>query len=71
MNRPLWVQKLSDEQLKQMLSYVQDIEILGHTKEKEVLIILRTWYSQKDDTEKLKAFSLDVLKESAFRWWKQ
>ena len=42
MNRPLWVQKLSDEQLKEMLTYVQDMEILGGTQEEKVLQITET-----------------------------
>lgn len=70
MNRTLWVQKLSDEQLKEMLTYVQDIEILGGTQEEKVLQITETWYSQKIGIERLMAFSIDVWKEAALRWWK-
>ena len=68
MNRPLWVQKLSDEQLKEILSYVQDIEILGGTDNEKVLNITETWYDQKVGIERLMAFSIDVWKEAAFRW---
>ena len=68
MNRPLWVQKLSDERLKEMLSYVQDIEILGSTDNEKVLNITETWYDQKVGIERLMAFSIDVWKEAALRW---
>lgn len=71
MNRPLWVQKLSDKQLREMLSYTQDIENLGNTDNETVLQITETWYNQKVGLERLMAFSIDVWKESAFRWWKQ
>ena len=68
MNRPLWVQKLSDEQLKEMLSYTQDIEILGGTDNEKVLNITEIWYDQKVGIERLMAFSIDVCKEAALRW---
>lgn len=71
MNRPLWVQKLSDEQLKEMLSYTQDIEILGGTDNEKVWNIADTWYSQNVGIERLLSFSVDVWKEAAYRWWNQ
>lgn len=71
MKRPLWVQKLSDDRLKQMLIYVQDIEILGITKSEEVLHIIDTWYSHINEDKRLITFSMDVLKEVACRWQDQ
>lgn len=68
MNRPLWVQKLSDEKLKNMLEYTQDIEATGVARAEEVWHIVETWYSQKVGIERLMAFSIDVWKEAAFRW---
>lgn len=71
MKRPLWVQKLSDKQLKEMLVYVEDMERAGGTQEEKVLNIIETWYDQKVGLEKLLAFSIDVWKEAAFRWQHQ
>ena len=68
MSRPLWVQKLSDKQLKEMLVYVDDMERVGGTQEEKVLNIIETWYDQKVGLEKLLAFSIDVWKEAAIRW---
>lgn len=69
MNTPLWVGKLSDDQLKEMLSCTQDIEILGGTDNVKVLNITETWYDQKTGIDRLVAFSIDVWKEAAIRWW--
>lgn len=70
MNRPLWVQKLSDEKLKEMLSQIQDFEITGVIQHNEVRNIINTWYDQNTVMEKMIACSIDVWKEAAFRWWK-
>ena len=71
MGRPLWVQKLSDKQLKEMLVYVDDMERVGGIQEEKVLNIIETWYDQKVGLEKLLAFSIDVWKEAAIRWQRQ
>ena len=71
MRRPLWVQKLSDAQLKEMISYADDIEITGKVRFDEAKNILRTWYYQRTGMERAIAFCADVYKEAAFRWMKQ
>ena len=68
MNRPLWVQKLSNEQLKKMLEYVQDIELSGVVHSENAQLIIDTWYDHKVGIERVLAFSVDVWKEAAFRW---
>lgn len=67
-NRPLWVQKLSDEQLRKLLSQVWDFEISGVIQHDEVRHIINTWYDQNTGMEKMMACSIDVWKEAAFRW---
>lgn len=70
--RPLWLEKLNDEQLKNMLIHAQDIEILSKTTDKEVLNVFETWYEHhKTRTEQLTAFCSDVYKEAAYRWLKE
>ena len=68
MNRPLWVQKLSNEQLKEMLEYARDIEASGVIYSEMARRIINTWYSHKVGMERAMAFSVDVWKEAAFRW---
>lgn len=51
MKRPLWVQKLSNAQLKEMISYADDIEITGKVRFNEVknmLILLLTTARTRD-----------------------
>lgn len=68
MNRPLWVQKLSNEQLKEMLEYVRDSEASGVVHSEKAWRIIDTWYNHKVGLERVMAFSVDVWKEAAFRW---
>lgn len=68
MNRPLWIQKLSNEQLKEMLEYVRDSEVSGVVHSEKAWRIIDTWYSHKVGLERVMAFSVDVWKEAAFRW---
>ena len=68
MNRPLWVQKLSDKQLKEVLEYARDSEAYGVVHSEKVRSIIDTWYSHKVGLERVMAFSVDVWKEAAFRW---
>lgn len=71
MKRPLWVQKLSNAQLKEMISYAGDIEITCKVRFNEVKNILIAWYYQRTGMERAIAFCVDVYKEAAFRWMKQ
>jgi hypothetical protein len=68
MKRPLWVQKLSDAQLKEMISYADDIEITGKVRFNKAKNIIDTWYMQRTRLERAISFSIDVYKEAAFRW---
>ena len=70
MSRPLWLEKLSDEQLNEMISYTETIDIVGGTTNDKVLTVIDTWYHQKTVLEKLMAFCIDVWKEAAYRWHK-
>lgn len=70
MHRPLWVQKLSDEQLNELLQYIQDIEASGVVNSEKVRHIINTWYDDKVGLIGVTAFSIDVWKEAALRWQK-
>lgn len=65
------MQKLSDEQLKELLECARDFEASGVVRSDKVWHILEAWYDHKVGIERAMAFSVDVWKEAAFRWWNQ
>ena len=68
MNKALWTQKLSDEQLKEMLEYVCDSEASGIVHSEKAWNIINTYYGHKVGLERVMAFSIDIWKEAASRW---
>lgn len=69
MQRPLWVQKVSDDELNELLEYVDEIESNGVAPNEKVKHILNTWYYNHEvGLEKMVRFSIDVWKEAADRW---
>ena len=68
MRRPLWVQKLSDEKLKQMIEDLNALEATGNTDKEYLRQIADTWYLSRTGTERLMLMANDCYKEAAFRW---
>lgn len=68
MKRPLWVQKLSDNKLKEILSKIDELQNTGATGDEELRSLAETWYDNSVGTERFMALSIDVWKEAAFRW---
>lgn len=68
MKRPLWVQKLSDQKLKQLIEDIQILEATGSTDREYVRQIADAWYISKTGVERLWLMSIDCYKEAAFRW---
>lgn len=68
MNTLLWTQKLSDDQLRKMLEYADDIAETGTIRFEEARRIINAWYTQSVGTERMLSFSMDVWKEAARRW---
>ena len=67
MERPIWVQKMTDKKLKQLLEDIQSLEYSCSTKE-YIRQIANTWYIAKTDVERLMLMMNDCYKEAAFRW---
>lgn len=67
MNRALWVQKISDTNLKNMLWAVELMDRTDEIPNEQVKHIINGYYSGTTDVC-IKNFRLDVLKEAAFRW---
>lgn len=68
MRRPLWVQKLSDEKLKQLIEDLYALEATGRTDREYLRQIADTWYSSNTGIERLMLMANDCYKEAAFRW---
>lgn len=68
MKRPLWVQKLSDAKLKEMITYAESIETTGEIRFIKARNIINTWYDHHTGMERGVAFCIDVYKEACFRW---
>lgn len=47
MKRPLWVQKLSDAQLREMITYAESIETTGEIRDIKERNIINTWYDHR------------------------
>ena len=67
-NRLLWLEKLSDKELKDILLKVRDLQITGVTSDEELRNIADTWYDNKVGIERFTCLSIDIWKEAAFRW---
>lgn len=68
MKRPLWVQKLSDNKLKEILGKVDELQITGVTGDEELRSLAETWYDNFVGMERFMSLSIDIWKEAAFRW---
>ena len=68
MNRKLWTQKLSDDQLKRFLDKIDKLQITEKTEDEELISIANTWYNNVVAVERFRMLSYDVWKEAAFRW---
>lgn len=69
MHRPLWVQNVSDDELNELLGYVDEIESSCAVPNEKVKHILYTcYYNYEVGLEKMTCFSIDVWKEAAYRW---
>ena len=68
MNKPLWVQELTYDQLAEMLNFIEDAEIKGITDSSTLLLTMNTWYDHLLKEQQLVNLSIDIRKEAADRW---
>lgn len=69
MHRPLWVQKLTDKKLKELLEKIDDLQNIGATGDEELRSLSETWYDNRVGIERFTALSIDVWKEAALRFY--
>lgn len=69
MYRPLWVQKLTDKKLKELLEKIDDLQNTGVTGDEELRSLAETWYDNRVGIERFTALSIDVWKEAALRFY--
>jgi hypothetical protein len=70
-NRKLFLQKLSDEKLKELISLLESLEIKGATDSEILRGYADTWYDNKIGIERLVCLQIDVYKETAYRWYER
>jgi hypothetical protein len=68
MNSKLFLQKLSDEKLKEVIGLLETLEINGSTDSELLHHYANTWYDNKVGIERLLCLQNDVYKEAAYRW---
>lgn len=68
MRRPLFLEKMTDKELKELIDVFETINITGTTDNEKVLHLAETWYSFKTGVERLIFLQADVYKEAAYRW---
>lgn len=69
MHRPLWVQKLTDQKLKELLEKIDDLQNTGSTGDEELRSLSETWYDNRVGVDRFIALSIDVWKEAALRYY--
>lgn len=69
MYRPLWVQKLTDKKLKELLEKIDNLRNTGVTDDEELINLSDTWYDNKVGIDRFMLLSIDVWKEAALRFY--
>lgn len=69
MNRPLWVQKLTDKRLKALLEKLDELQNTGVADDEELICLSKTWYDNRVGMERFLSLSIDVWKEASFRFY--
>lgn len=69
MRRPLWVQKLTDKKLKELLEKIDDLQNTGVTGDEELRSLSEIWYDNRVGVERFTVLSIDVWKEAALRFY--
>lgn len=65
---PLWLQKLNDEKLSELLSKIDDLQLKGSTSDEELISLSDAWYDNNVGMERFTRLSIDVWKEAAYRF---
>jgi len=66
----MFLEKMSDEKLLELLTSISDYEERGYSDNDEVRIYIDTWYDNKVGLERLLCLQFDAFREAAMRWRK-
>ena len=69
MYRPLWVQKLTDKKLIELLEKIDNLRNTGVTDDEELINLSDTWYDNKVGIDRFMLLSIDVWREAALRFY--
>lgn len=65
---PLWLQKMNDEKLSELLNKIDDLQLNSSTSDEELISINETWYDNNVGMERFTRLSIDAWKEAAYRF---
>ena len=65
---PLWIQKLNNEKLSELLNKIDDLQLKGSTSDEELISLSETWYDNNVGMERFTRLSIDAWKEAAYRF---
>lgn len=68
MNRKLFLEKMSDDKLKEVFEKIEDAQINCGTDDEEIIFLADTYYSNKTGIERLLFLAMDIYREYAIRW---
>lgn len=68
MNRKLFLEKMSDDKLKEVFEKIEDAQINCGTDDEEIIFLVDTYYSNKTGIERLLFLAMDIYRECAIRW---
>lgn len=64
----LWLQKMNDEKLSELLNKIDDLQLNSSTSDEELISINETWYDNNVGMERFTRLSIDAWKEAAYRF---
>lgn len=70
MERKLFLEKMSREELKELVELLDDLDARGYTGSEKLHSYADTWYSNNVGLERLLLLRLDVYSEIVHRWIK-
>jgi len=71
MERKLFLKKMSNADLKELIVLLDDLDIKGYTESEKLRSYADTWYSNNVGLERLLLLRLDVYSEIVHRWAKE
>lgn len=66
--RKLFLEKMSDDKLLELLFMIDDYEIKGYSENEDVCNYIATWYDNEVMLERLLCLQFDALREASIRW---